>query len=67
MIQSLKTWLSHDTARRRTALAERAARLGLPAGRPWDDIPDADLVKLRHAVRASRDLSPDEFDLFIPF
>lgn len=67
MLLSLKTWLSHDTARRRAALASMAAALGLPAGRSWDAIPDADLVALRHAIRRTDDVRPEEFDLFVPF
>lgn len=66
MIASLKSWLSHDTARRRTALASMAKDLGLPAGRSWDAIPDADLEALRHAIRVSGDVRPEEFDSFIP-
>lgn len=67
MIASLKTWLAADPATRRKALAEAAARAGLVAGRPWDAIPDEDLVTLRREVRATDGLSPAEFDLFIPY
>jgi hypothetical protein len=67
MLASLKTWISHDTTRRRAALASMATRLGLPAGRAWDAIPDADLVALRRAIRATDDVRLEEFDSFIPF
>lgn len=66
MLTDLASWLALDDARR-AVLRECAMRLGMPAGRRWIDIPDADLERMYRAVFAGDFASDEEFDAQINF
>lgn len=67
MIESLTAWIKADEAKRRAEIVSIATILGMPSGRPWRDIPDAEVARLHRAVFAADFRTDEEFDKSLPF